>query len=63
MMSEHEDLLIQWKITNIFLARIYGALLSNNPNVQYVDQESLQTEIDVINEIIEGFCGDVLDER
>ena len=62
MMSEHEDLMVQWKITNIFLARIYGALLSNNPNLQYVGQDNLQTEIDVINEIIEGFCGDVLND-
>ena len=62
MMSEHEDLMVQWKVTNILLAKIYGALLSANPNLQYVDQDHLQKEIEVINKIIDVFCGDVLDE-
>ena len=64
MMSEkqHDDLVIQWKITNIFLARIYGALVSANPNLKYVDQDSLQKEVEVIDNIIDVFCGDVLDE-
>ena len=62
MMSEHEDLMVQWKITNIFLAKIYGALVSANPNLRYVDQDDLQKEVEVINKIINVFCGDVLDE-
>lgn len=64
MMSEkqHDDLVIQWKITNIFLAKIYGALLSANPNLKYVDQDHLQKEIEVMNKIIDVFCGDILDE-
>lgn len=62
MMSEHEDLIVQWKVTNILLAKIYGALVSANPNLRYVDQEDLQKEIEVINKIIDVFCGDVLDE-
>ena len=41
-MSEHDDLVIQWKVTNILLAKIYGALVSANPNLRYVDQDSLQ---------------------
>lgn len=61
-MSEHEDLVIQWKITNILLAKIYGTLISNNPNLRYVDPDYLQKEIGVINKIIDVFCGDVLDE-
>lgn len=62
MMSEHEDLMAQWKITNILLAKIYGTLVSNNPNLRYVDPDHLQKEIEVINKIIDVFCGDVLDE-
>ena len=61
-MSENEDFLMQWKITNIFLAKIYGTLVANNPNLPYVDQEELQKEVEVINKIINVFCGDVLDE-
>ena len=61
-MSEHEDLMVQWKITNIFLAKIYGTLVSANPNLRYVDQDHLQKEIEVMNKIIDVFCGDVLDE-
>ena len=61
-MSEHEDLMVQWKITNIFLATIYGTLVSANPNLRYVDQDHLQKEIEVMNKIIDVFCGDVLDE-
>ena len=61
-MSEHEDLVIQWKITNILLAKIYGTLVSANPNLRYVDQDDLQKEVEVINKIINVFCGDVLDE-
>ena len=61
-MSEHEDLMVQWKITNIFLAKIYGALVATNPNLRYVDQDHLQKEIEVMNKIIDVFCGDVLDE-
>ena len=61
-MSEHEDLVIQWKVTNILLAKIYGTLVSANPNLRYVDPDHLQKEIEVINKIIDVFCGDVLDE-
>ena len=61
-MSEHEDLMVQWKVTNILLAKIYGTLISANPNLRYVDQDSLQKEVEVINKIINVFCGDVLDE-
>lgn len=61
-MSEHEDFIVQWKVTNILLANIYGVLLSNNPNLRYVDKDHLQKEIEVINKIIDVFCGDVLDE-
>ena len=60
--KQHDDLVIQWKITNILLAKIYGALVSANPNLRYVDQDSLQKEVEVINKIINVFCGDVLDE-
>ena len=61
-MGEYEDLVIQWKVTNILLAKIYGALVSANPNLRYVDQDCLQKEVEVINKIIDVFCGDVLDE-
>ena len=57
-----DELLTQWKITNILLAKIYGALVSANPNLIYVDQDHLQKEIEVINKIIDVFCGDVLDD-
>lgn len=60
--KQYDDLVIQWKVTNIFLAKIYGALVSANPNLRYVDQDHLQKEIEVINKIIDVFCGDVLDE-
>lgn len=64
MMSEkqHDDLVSQLKVTNILLAKIYGALVSTNPILSYVDQDHLQKEIKVINKIIDVFCGDVLDE-
>ena len=62
-MSENEDLLIQWKITNILLARIYGALLSYTLDLDNVYvQKEMKKEIDIINKIINVFCGDVLDE-
>ena len=60
--KQHDDLVIQLKITNIFLAKIYGALISTNPNLKYVDQDYLQKEVEVINKIINVFCGDVLDD-
>ena len=52
MMNEkqHDDLVIQWKVTNILLAKIYGTLISANPNLQYVDQNHLQKE-EVLNKI------------
>lgn len=60
--KQYDDLVVQWKVTNILLAKIYGTLISANPNLQYVDQDHLQKEIEVINKIIDVFCGDVLDE-
>ena len=60
--KQYDDLVIQWKVTNIFLAKIYGAMVSANPNLRYVDPDHLQKEIEVINKIIDVFCGDVLDE-
>lgn len=62
LMNEHEDLVVQWEVTNIFLAKIYGALVSGNPNLRYVDPDYLKKEVEVINKIIDVFCGDVLDE-
>ena len=61
-MNKDEDLLSQWKVTNILLAKIYGTLVSTNPNLRYVDPDYLQKEVEVINKIINVFCGDVLDE-
>lgn len=60
--NQNSDLVVQWKVTNILLAKIYGTLVSTNPNLKYVDPDHLQKEIDVINKIIDVFCGDVLDE-
>lgn len=60
--KRYGDLVTQWKVTNILLAKIYGTLVSANPNLKYVDQEYLQKEIEVINKMINVFCGDVLDE-
>ena len=57
-----DDLLKQWKLTNMLLAKIYGTILSSNPNLKYVDQEDLKKEIDVVNKMINVFCGDILDE-
>lgn len=60
--KRYGDLVTQWKVTNILLAKIYGTLVSANPNLKYADQEYLQKEIEVINKMINVFCGDVLDE-
>ena len=60
--KQHDDLVIQLKVTNILLAKIYGALVSANPNLRYIYPDSLQKEVEVINKIINVFCGDVLNE-
>ncbi len=39
-----DDLLKQWKLTNMLLAKIYGTILSSNLNLKYMDQEDLKKE-------------------
>lgn len=58
MMSD--DLLTQWKLTNMLLAKIYGALISQNTGLDYA---LLEKEIKVINKMINVFCGDILDDK
>ena len=55
-----DDLLTQWKLTNMLLAKIYGALISQNTGLDYA---LLEKEIKVINKMINVFCGDILDDK
>lgn len=55
-----DDLLTQWKLTNMLLAKIYGALISQNTGLDY---HLLEKEIKVINKMINVFCGDILDDK
>ncbi len=55
-----DDLLTQWKLTNMLLAKIYGALISQNTGLDY---HLLEKEIKVVNKMINVFCGDILDDN
>lgn len=60
--SKNEEL-IQRKLTNVLLAKIYVAQLSLNPSLNnpYVEQ-SLKKEISILDKKIRDLCGDVFDE-
>ncbi len=53
--------LIQKKLTNVLLAKIYVAQLSLNPNLPYVEQ-SLENEMRLLDKKIRELCGDVFNE-
>lgn len=55
--------LIQKKLTNVLLAKIYVAQLSLNPSLNnpYVGQ-SLKKEMRILDKKIRDLCGDVFDE-
>lgn len=53
--------LIQKKLTNVLLAKIYEAQLSLNPNLPYVGQ-SLKKEMQLLDKKISELCGDVFNE-
>ena len=55
-----DDLLTQWKLTNMLLAKIYGALISQNTGLDYA---LLEKEIKVINKMSDVYCGDILDDK
>lgn len=53
--------LIQKKLTNVLLAKIYVSQLSLNPNLPYVEQ-SLINEMKLLDKKIRELCGDVFNE-
>ena len=53
--------LIQKKLTNVLLAKIYVSQLSLNPNLPYVEQ-SLKNEMKLLDKKIRELCGDVFNE-
>ena len=53
--------LIQKKLTNVLLAKIYVSQLSLNPNLLYVEQ-SLKNEMKLLDKKIRELCGDVFNE-
>lgn len=53
--------LLQKKLTNVLLAKIYVAQLSLNPNLPYVE-ESLIKEMQLLDKKIRELCGDVFNE-
>ena len=59
--STKNEELIQRKLTNVLLARIYVAQLSLNPNLPYVEQ-SLKKEMQILDKKIRELCGDVFNE-
>lgn len=59
--STKNEELIQRKLTNVLLAKIYEAQLSLNPNLPYVGQ-SLKKEMQLLDKKISELCGDVFNE-
>lgn len=53
--------LIQKKLTNVLLAKIYVAQLSLNPNLHYVEQ-SLKKEMQFLDKKIRELCGEIFNE-
>ena len=59
--STKNEELIQKKLTNVLLAKIYVSQLSLNPNLPYVE-ESLKNEMKLLDKKIRELCGDVFND-
>ena len=53
--------LIQKKLTNVLLSKIYVAQLSLNPNLHYIEQ-SLKKEMQFLDKKIRELCGEIFNE-